>query len=554
MEEKRVAAHERRAAEQRTLQAPAQQRLVWESEKIREEHHGDRQEVIQPSVVSLPTQEDRRLEQTFSEADSVLRDDTPLAKVEATNGSEEGYTVVCFTCRASFQADDADWCSCLTTRRTLICTNCLTCFCKAPPAYAEAFWSQAPPSLLARRKAPAPRSPVARNPEPDEIVRPLVLSVEVDEEIQLIVQRVCINLGYGFIHAESGSDGLVLARRYRPNLILADDFLPDLDGREMCRSLKDEAIGDGVMVVMTGLYTDLACRTEALKRFRVDDYITKPVAITDLINLLERHLEGVRGLPRQEDLHQLHRALVDRPASSAAIGFDLTDLGSQESGGFSITELAGGSKPSTERYEISCFCGGSYDALVADWCAHAEPTIVCPRCGSCLCDAPASVRERFWLEAPPSLFERRIMLAKRRAISPENPSPDEVPRPVILLVEDDENVNLLVRTVATVLGIGIVVTTDGPDGLVLAMQYRPDLILVDALVPNLDGWQLCRLLKETPPTAAVKVVMMTGLHADRAREREAGPDMDDYIPKPLAVGDLILMIRKHLPQQTRPSM
>src|SRR5437667_8340810 len=60
----------------------------------------------------------------------------------------------CVNCGESFDALEADWCSCLTRHRTLVCTNCLTCFCKAPEAYKERFWTAAPPEESAAQPAP----------------------------------------------------------------------------------------------------------------------------------------------------------------------------------------------------------------------------------------------------------------------------------------------------------------------------------------------------------------------------------------------------------------
>jgi hypothetical protein len=85
---------------------------------------------------------------------------TPLVQTPAAEASER-YDVVCFNCRVAFDATDADWCSCLTKERTLVCTNCLTCFCKAPPAYKEKFWVEAPPRLFERKTAELKKEQIA---------------------------------------------------------------------------------------------------------------------------------------------------------------------------------------------------------------------------------------------------------------------------------------------------------------------------------------------------------------------------------------------------------
>jgi CheY-like chemotaxis protein len=484
----------------------------------------------------------------------------PPPPVPARNSDE--YLVGCYSCRAPFDAVDADWCSCLAKERTLVCTNCLTCFCKAPPAYKEKFWVQAPPKLFERKTSEARRQQGALpgNPSVDEVRRPLVLTVEDDEEIQAIVHRVCSNLGYGFVYATNGQDGLEIARAYKPNLILSDAFMPKLDGREMCRILKESNEFDSKMVVMTGLYTDTKYRSEALKRFHVDDYISKPVAITDLVNLLQKHLEGVTGLPLQEDLHELHRQDVEIEEEE--------EIESEtEEEGIALADLLNtpqtievrpkpAPQPKNDSYEVCCFnCQNTFDATRAEWCTCVgrDQTVVCPHCTGCFCKAPAAYKERFWMDAPPSLFERKMLGSKRHHGERANPAPAEVKRPLILLVEDDENVQLIVKTVVTTMGFGFVVGANGQEGLSLAREYNPDLILSDAFMPKLDGREMCRLLKEDPTTSRTKAIIMTGLYTDRKYRNEALDyfKVDDYVAKPLAVDDLIKLFKKHLPQEVQ---
>jgi CheY-like chemotaxis protein len=98
-------------------------------------------------------------------------------------------------------------------------------------------------------------------------------------------------LGYGVVVAEDGATGLEMARRHRPELVLTDALLPKMDGREMCRLIKeDPSCGGTKVVVMTALYTSLRYEREAYKAFKVDGYVAKPLAIDDLDALLKKEL------------------------------------------------------------------------------------------------------------------------------------------------------------------------------------------------------------------------------------------------------------------------
>ena len=510
-----------------------------------------------PTTTTLPTAL-REVPIPLSPVDSAA---PKTAQSTATSQSDR-YEVNCSNCHVAFDATEAVSCNCLTNERTLVCTNCLTCFCKSSPSYKEKFWLEAPPRLFERKSAGfrKQQGSVPPNPGPEEVSRPLVMLVEDDEDIQTIVQRVCSNLGYGFVSATNGQEGLNLARLYKPNLILSDAFMPKLDGREMCRILKEESvIPDCKMVVMTGLYTDTKYKNEALKRFHIDDYLSKPVSITDLINLFQKFLEGDSSAPPQEDLHELHRKEVEESADE----FD-------NERGIALAELLEAPEPclpiaapmpraQLKTYEVCCFtCGKMFDAAAAEWCMclGRDQTLLCPHCNTCFCKAPAAYKERFWMDAPSTLFERKMIGSKRSLSGKSNPSPKKVKRPLILLVEDDENIQLIVKTVVTTMGYGFIVAADGQEGLAVAREYNPDLILSDAFMPKLDGREMCRLLKEDPATARAKAIIMTGLYTDRKYRTEALTyfKVDDYVAKPVAVDDLIRLMKKHLPQRVHPAM
>ncbi len=202
------------------------------------------------------------------------------------------YTVACFNCRASFDAFEATFCSCLVSERSLVCPHCLQCFCKAAPAYRQKFWREAPKALWDKKLQELnPDYTPPPNPDPDAVTRPLILVVDDEKDVQRVAARVIPSLGYGLILAANGEVGLELAKRYRPDLVLTDALMPKLDGREMGLRIKDDPETAGVkVVVMTSLYTSVKYQTEGYRAFKVDDYLTKPLEFTTLQAVLEKHL------------------------------------------------------------------------------------------------------------------------------------------------------------------------------------------------------------------------------------------------------------------------
>lgn len=204
----------------------------------------------------------------------------------------ETYVVACYSCRATFDALQATWCSCLASEHTFVCPSCLTCFCKSTPQYKQAFWRGAPKAIWDRKLGEhAHDLQLPPNPEPSQVARPLVLVVDDEKDIQTAASHAITGLGYGVVIARNGQEGLELSKLYLPDLVLSDALMPQMDGREMCRRIKeDPATAKTKTVVMTALYTAVKYKSEAYKAYRVDDYLTKPLDFAALRETLQKHL------------------------------------------------------------------------------------------------------------------------------------------------------------------------------------------------------------------------------------------------------------------------
>jgi DNA-binding response OmpR family regulator len=111
----------------------------------------------------------------------------------------------------------------------------------------------------------------------------------------------------------------------------------------------------------------------------------------------------------------------------------------------------------------------------------------------------------------------------------------------ILLVEDDPALALGLRDTLEFEGFRVVHTDRGEQGLLLATQNRPDCIILDLMLPDINGYQICERVRRMD--AAVPIIMLTarGQEADKIRGLDAGAD--DYVTKPFSVGELIARIR-----------
>ena len=209
------------------------------------------------------------------------------------------YLVQCYNCRQSYDAAEAVWCNCLATMRSFVCPQCFICFCAAPNSYKEKFWESAPQYLWNRMMEEHHKFNNEKARElVEETTRPLVLIVEPDKQIQGMAKQIVQELGYGAVVADDGDAGLTMAQQYSPELVLTAALMPKMDGREMCRRIKQSPLAQTTKVaVMTELYTKKKYRSEAFKRFSVDEYITKPVRMRDLQSILHKYLDVERSAP-----------------------------------------------------------------------------------------------------------------------------------------------------------------------------------------------------------------------------------------------------------------
>ncbi|MEY4576849.1 MAG: hypothetical protein RL701_1552 [Pseudomonadota bacterium] len=115
------------------------------------------------------------------------------------------------------------------------------------------------------------------------------------------------------------------------------------------------------------------------------------------------------------------------------------------------------------------------------------------------------------------------------------------PGRTILLVEDDPALALGLRDTLEFEGFRVLHADRGHDGLSLAEQSKPDCIILDLMLPDMNGYQICEQLRRTDPIVPIIMLTARGQEADKIRGLDAGAD--DYVTKPFSVGELVARIR-----------
>src|SRR3989337_2119400 len=111
----------------------------------------------------------------------------------------------------------------------------------------------------------------------------------------------------------------------------------------------------------------------------------------------------------------------------------------------------------------------------------------------------------------------------------------------ILVVEDERRLAQVVRKVLEEEGHPVDVAHDGEEGLAMAMDGSHDVVLLDVLLPGIDGFEVCRSLRASRVDTPVLLLTALDAVADRVRGLDAGAD--DYLPKPFAFQELLARLR-----------
>ncbi len=117
----------------------------------------------------------------------------------------------------------------------------------------------------------------------------------------------------------------------------------------------------------------------------------------------------------------------------------------------------------------------------------------------------------------------------------------------ILLVEDDVALSTVYRSRMELEGFEIREVNNGEEAPSAAIEFKPDLILLDAMMPKISGFDVLDILRNTAETANIRIIMLTALSQPKDKERAVALGVDDYLVKSqVVIGDVVERVKFHL--------
>lgn len=119
-------------------------------------------------------------------------------------------------------------------------------------------------------------------------------------------------------------------------------------------------------------------------------------------------------------------------------------------------------------------------------------------------------------------------------------------QPLVLVVDDNEDNLLLLAFLLEQLGCAIITAADGQTALDLVQTQPPSLILLDMMLPDLDGMDVLCCLKQNPLTTDIPVIAVTAMARPEDRERILAAGCNEYVTKPYVIDELEALLRRYL--------
>ncbi|HJV03035.1 MAG TPA: EAL domain-containing protein [Burkholderiaceae bacterium] len=418
-------------------------------------------------------------------------------------------------------------------------------------------------TLLAGRPAPEPQQLTHAGTPPARQFR--VLVAEDNRTNQMVAAGMLAMNGCVCEFAANGREAVLAAQRNQYDLILMDCSMPEMDGYEATAHIRlaEEAQGRRTPLVAMTANTQRGDAEKCLAA-GMDDYLAKPITLIELRHKLEKWLphgaepasHGAAPAPAggAGDAERERPAAAD-PAPASPVDRDVFDklrdiLGATlphainpflEDAPTSLDELeqaVHGGDIETARARAHALKGSSGNLGATDLAqlaAQAEQLAIAHKVA----------------EIEPLLPQLRasyhdvaeFLHAQLGGATADGPLSDE-DMPQVLVVDDDRSTRSTLRYTLQRDGFRVEEAADGAQALAMLKRFQPDVILMDAVMPVMDGFTACARMQELPGGSGIPVLMITALQDNSSVERAFAAGASDYIPKPIHYAVLSQRVRR----------
>ncbi|MES2899587.1 MAG: EAL domain-containing protein [Pseudomonadota bacterium] len=387
----------------------------------------------------------------------------------------------------------------------------------------------------------------ARAQAPASRQRFRILVAEDNRTNQMVAAGMLAMNGCSCEFASNGREALEAVRAGDFDLILMDCSMPEMDGYQATAHIREHEAQSGKrtpLVAMTA-NTQPGDADKCLAA-GMDDYLAKPITLVELRQKLERWLPGGEQQGSSTDLDEGSEPPLDQLAFArlrAIMGASLPQALSPflEDTPHYLLELetavhardaelarakAHAIKGASGNLGASTLAGLAREAEEHALAGHPERI------------APLLPRLRIAYNAVAGLLAREVGGEDLRSAGEADDTPQ------VLIVDDDRSTRSTLRHTLQRDGFRVEEAADGAQALMMLRRFQPDVILMDAVMPVMDGFTACARMQELPGGRAIPVLMITALDDNSSVERAFAAGASDYIPKPIHYAVLSQRVRR----------
>lgn len=373
-----------------------------------------------------------------------------------------------------------------------------------------------------------------------------VLVVEDNRTNQIVVRSMLSGLGGQAAIAANGEEAIRAFARERWDVILMDCSMPGMDGFEATAHIRTAEASQGgrVPIIAMTANTSLADIEKCLAA-GMDDHLPKPFTQEELRSLLRRWLPpqlltgsgpsmiGDDGTPEEHDGHPIDNTTLNRlrDALGGALGEAITPfLEDMPEHLAAIRRAILTPNPTELRHHTHTLAGAAGNLGARRLQGLAEQLQL----------TPDSDRQSELLQQVLAEFER-VERALRLTLSDLATPATAVPpaSSTVLIADDDRSTRSALRYALQLKGYQVVEAADGAAALAMLERMQPDVVLMDAMMPGMDGFATCARMKELPQARDIPVLMITALDDRRSIEQAYAAGATDYITKPLHLNAVV---------------
>jgi DNA-binding response OmpR family regulator/HPt (histidine-containing phosphotransfer) domain-containing protein len=395
--------------------------------------------------------------------------------------------------------------------------------------------------------------------------QPRVMVVEDDEDQREVVGIHLRAAGYEPVFVPTGDVALSAAREYRPDLILLDANLPGLDGYSVCRLLKLDPDLAETPVIFTTVRSSHDDKIVGLL-LGADDYLVKPLDMTELtlrIQLMlanrarRRDTRPAFALPDEgkELDFESFVALAREQLRLHAVALVLVRMPEPR-----LTEIYATLRHESRRRDlVACYGKGHIVQLLVEMPTPKAVDRLVEMMKRLGAGNPPRIQVGVAVSAGPGAKSFEMLLAEadeatvaarmrgRLVVVAGEPIPDRaepVSKGTVVIADDDPEVTRLVDAQLKAAGYNTVVTSDGSQAVVAIEQHRPDIVIIDMMMPRMTGFDVLAAIRNNAVRPRSIILSARGREQDVTRAFALGAD--DYMTKPFSPQELLARVERLL--------